>query len=331
MNIKRQLRAVYAYSFTSALGVTNAVWVTLLAARGYSLAQIGLAEGIFHLVSLLAEVPSGVAADLLGRRRTLAASGLMACGSALTMAFGNSFAAVCLAMGASALSYNLISGTQEAITYDSLKQAGRSGEYLQVDANCCQLQTAGRLLSDCCSMLSGVLSFVGFYLADAVVGLVRTVAAVFLKEPVVTRTQAARQSNPLRGIGRRLADHVRLTARFLTGSPRVALYIAANAVISLPCYLSYMYLQQRLVQAGFPTRWLGLPMLLTEAGGVLGVALGRRLRVRRLGLLYAVCALVCGVSTMAAGAAPVAGAIAGGALISVSTQAMVPPCAAAPQ
>ena len=321
INIKRQLRAVYAYSFTSALGVTNAVWVTLLAARGYSLAQIGLAEGIFHLVSLLAEVPSGVAADLLGRRRTLAASGLMACGSALTMAFGNSFAAVCLAMGASALSYNLISGTQEAITYDSLKQAGRSGEYLQVDANCCQLQTAGRLLSDCCSMLSGVLSFVGFYLADAVVGLARTVAAVFLKEPVVTRTQAARQSNPLRGIGRRLADHVRLTARFLTGSPRVALYIAANAVISLPCYLSYMYLQQRLVQAGFPTRWLGLPMLLTEAGGVLGVALGRRLRVRRLGPLYAVCALVCGVSTMAAGAALVAGAIAGGALISVSTQA----------
>ena len=63
MNIKRQLRAVYAYSFTSALGVTNAVWVTLLAARGYSLAQIGLAEGIFHLVSLLAEVPRGVAAD----------------------------------------------------------------------------------------------------------------------------------------------------------------------------------------------------------------------------------------------------------------------------
>ena len=121
INIKRQLRAVYAYSFTSALGVTNAVWVTLLAARGYSLAQIGLAEGIFHLVSLLAEVPSGVAADLLGRRRTLAASGLMACGSALTMAFGNSFAAVCLDMGASALSYNLISGTQEAITYDSLK------------------------------------------------------------------------------------------------------------------------------------------------------------------------------------------------------------------
>lgn len=75
MNLKKQLSNVYLYTFFSTFTITDAVWVALLAARGFTLAQIGLAEGIFHAVSLLCEVPSGMAADLLGRRRTLAAGG----------------------------------------------------------------------------------------------------------------------------------------------------------------------------------------------------------------------------------------------------------------
>ena len=43
-----------------------------LGLRGFSLAEIGLAEGFFHLVSILGELPSGLAADLLGRKRVLA-------------------------------------------------------------------------------------------------------------------------------------------------------------------------------------------------------------------------------------------------------------------
>ena len=74
MNLPKQLRAVRVYSFTSCLRLTDAVWVALLAARGFTLAQIGLAEAVFHLTSLLCEVPSGVAADLLGRRLNLAVS-----------------------------------------------------------------------------------------------------------------------------------------------------------------------------------------------------------------------------------------------------------------
>ena len=85
-SLRRQLRCSYTYSFVLTLNITGAVWVALLAARGYSLWQVGAAEGIFHVVSLLAEVPSGMAADLLGRRRALALSGVAAAVSALLMA-----------------------------------------------------------------------------------------------------------------------------------------------------------------------------------------------------------------------------------------------------
>ena len=133
MNLSMQLRAVRVYSFTSCLRLTDAVWVALLAARGFTLAQIGLAEAVFHFTSLLCEVPSGVAADLLGRRLNLAVSAVFEIFSDVTMAFSPNLAAVCAAMALKALACTMISGTLEALTYDSLKTTGRENEYLQAE------------------------------------------------------------------------------------------------------------------------------------------------------------------------------------------------------
>ena len=58
MNLQKQLRCVYLHAFTSTLRFTDAVWVALLAARGFTLAQIGLAEGVFHGVSCCVRFPA---------------------------------------------------------------------------------------------------------------------------------------------------------------------------------------------------------------------------------------------------------------------------------
>ena len=58
------------------LSLTGA-WVAILAARGYSLAEIGLAETVFHITSLIFEIPSGVFADLFGRRKMLILSSFL--------------------------------------------------------------------------------------------------------------------------------------------------------------------------------------------------------------------------------------------------------------
>ena len=60
MNLKKQLACIYTNNFFSGLRITDAVWVALLAARGFSLWEIGVAESVFHMVSLTFEVPSGM-------------------------------------------------------------------------------------------------------------------------------------------------------------------------------------------------------------------------------------------------------------------------------
>ena len=51
--------------------------MALLAARGFTLVEIGLAESCFHMASLLFEVPSGVISDVFGRKKSMILSQLM--------------------------------------------------------------------------------------------------------------------------------------------------------------------------------------------------------------------------------------------------------------
>ena len=241
MNLQKQLRCVYLHAFTSTLRFTDAVWVALLAARGFTLAQIGLAEGVFHGVSLLCEVPSGMAADLLGRRRTLIFGGALGVVSAATMAFAPSLAFICAGMGLKALGYNLLSGTTEALTYDSLKTAGRERDYIKVDAKSSIFMKLASALGALASLLAGVLTSAGYYLADAAVSAVSALAAANLTEPVVTDEQAAREKHILQELPARLRVHILDSFDCLCSSTPARRIIMADAVISLPSYLTSMF------------------------------------------------------------------------------------------
>lgn len=66
--IQKQIRKLYASSVLGNLSLTGA-WVAILASRGYSLIEIGIAETVFHITSLLLEIPSGILADVFGRKK----------------------------------------------------------------------------------------------------------------------------------------------------------------------------------------------------------------------------------------------------------------------
>ena len=315
MNLQKQLRCVYLHAFTSTLRFTDAVWVALLAARGFTLAQIGLAEGVFHGVSLLCEVPSGMAADLLGRRRTLIFGGALGVVSAATMAFAPSLAFICAGMGLKALGYNLLSGTTEALTYDSLKTAGRERDYIKVDAKASIFMKLASALGALASLLAGVLTSAGYYLADAAVSAVSALAAANLTEPVVTDEQAAREKHILQELPARLRVHILDSLDCLCSSTPARRIIMADAVISLPSYLTSMFVQQRLIELGWPTALLFVPMLLSGLASMLGVEAARRLHPESLRRFYAVCALLCGGGCALVGAAPALGCIFGCMLV----------------
>ena len=315
MNLNKQLVCLYTNHFFSGLRITDAVWVALLAARGFSLWEIGFAEGVFHIVSLLCEVPSGMAADLLGRKKTLVTGGVCITCSNLLMAFAPNLFFVCLAMGLGALANAMFSGTTSALTYDSLKQCGKTDDYLKVSANCSQIFTLASALGSLASTLERFLRFSGFYLLSAALEAVGTAASALLTEPVVTQTQAAREKQSLHQLPGQLVRLVKDSARALRSTPLAARLIVSSAVISVPTYLTKMFVQQRLIELGWPTALLFLPLLLSGLASVLGTEVGRRVCPCSLRRFYAVCALLCGGGCVLVGAAPELGCIAGCMLV----------------
>ena len=315
MNLNKQLVCLYTNHFFSGLRITDAVWVALLAARGFSLWEIGFAEGVFHIVSLLCEVPSGMAADLLGRKKTLVAGGVCITCSNLLMAFAPNLFFVCLAMGLGALANAMFSGTTSALTYDSLKQCGRTDDYLKVSANCSQISMLATALGSLASTLERFLRFSGFYLLGAALEAVGTAASALLTEPIVTETQASRENRSFRELPGQFVQLVQDSLAALRSSPLVAKLIAASALVCVPSYLTKMFVQQRLVELGWPTALLFLPLLLSGLASVFGTEVGRRVRPCSLRRFYAVCALLCGGGCVLVGAAPALGCIAGCMLV----------------
>lgn len=315
LNLKQQLRCIYISDFFSGLRITDAVWVALLAARGFSLWEIGLAESVYHIVSLFCEVPSGMAADLLGRRKTLLSGGVLTVTCNLLMAFAPNLFTICLAMGLNALAMTMFSGTFTALVYDSLKTEGREDEYIQVSANSSQISMLANAIGSLASLLKRFLGFAGFYLLSAAFEGVSTAALALMEEPIVTKAQANREKHPLRTLPEQFRQLVRDSLHVLHTCPMAGKLIASSALISVPSYLTKMFLQQRLVELGWPTELLFLPLLLGGLACVAGTEIGRRVRCRSMRRLYTACALLCGVGTLLVGAAPAWGGILGMMLV----------------
>lgn len=234
LNLKKQLACIYTNNFFSGLRITDAVWVALLAARGFSLWEIGVAESVFHMVSLTFEVPSGMAADLLGRKKTLVAGGVCMVLSNLLMAFAPDLFFICLAMALSALANAMFSGTASALTYDSLKQCGRTDDYLRVSANCSQLSMLATAVGSLASTLERFLRFSGFYLLSAAFEGTAAAATALMTEPIVTETQARREKQTFRDLPGQLAQLVRDSITALRATPLTAKLIVSAAVLCIP-------------------------------------------------------------------------------------------------
>lgn len=315
LNLKKQLACIYTSDFFSGLRITDAVWVALLAARGFSLWEIGLAESVFHVVSLLCEVPSGMAADLLGRKKTLVSGGVCMVLQSLLMAFASDLFTICFAMGLNALAMTMFSGTTTALLYDSLKQEGCEEKYIQVSANSSQISMLANAVGSMASILNRFLGFAGFYLLSAAFEGVSTAALALMEEPIVTKAQASRGKQTLRALPGQFTKLARNSLSILRTTPLAAKLIVSSAVVSVPSYLTKMFLQQRLIELGWPTELLFLPLLLGGLACVAGTEVGRRMRCRSMRRLYSVCALLCGVGTLLVGTAPAWGGILGMMLV----------------
>lgn len=181
--LKINVRLDYLYCFLKNTDLTSAVWVLYLIYKGLPLWQVGILEAVFHITGFLSELPTGALADLFGRKRVLIAGRICSLLSCLLMLLSNGFAGFAAAFVFSAWGYNLNSGSEEALVYDSMKLTGKEAEYLTVNGRLNVIIEASQGLSTCIGGILSEYSYLACYLTAAVVTLLSMLPAFLFREP----------------------------------------------------------------------------------------------------------------------------------------------------
>ena len=280
--VKKQIRRIYGISALEALHIAGASWVALLAARGFSVFEIGILESIFHMASMCFEIPSGVVADTFGRKKTIVASEVLMILSILGMLCSDTFWSVAAAIGISALSYNMASGTREALAYDTLKENGQEQEYDRFASMEMVIYRLGSATAVLCAGLALILGYRWAYLLDLGMRSICLLLALGLREPKLKekeeRNGNAKQDAEREGevskssesVSEKLKNCVVESLGFLRSHPETIGIIALNSLIGAVATLLLFFLQARLPVYGLKTGLLGPALFFMSVGAACG-------------------------------------------------------------
>ena len=163
------------------------VFPLLFAAHGLSDEAISGLFVLWSVVTLVAEVPSGVWADTIPRRTLLLISGLIYAGCWACWTLGDSFPVFAVGFACWGLSDALLSGTYEALVYDELAAARATARYPAVIGASESLALVANLTATLAA--APLLALGGFRLVGVLsIGIAVLHAGLALTFPRVART-----------------------------------------------------------------------------------------------------------------------------------------------
>lgn len=286
LKIKKQLSKLYTSSVLGSLSLTGA-WIAILSARGYSLVQIGIVETVFHMTSLIFEIPSGVFADVFGRKKMLIVSTIMRMTGNVIMILSNNLFMVCMSISFIALSYNFSSGSDEALAYDSLKLARMESQFEKYESNKLIIY---RICSGISTLCAGFAITIGHKIAygtDLITGVVQIMVLLSLYE-IYAGSVINDEKNK---IGRKLLICFQESLAFLKDASKAMGFMFCNSFVGAVDILLLFFLQAKLPEKGLSKWWLGLALLFMEMGGIVGSRLILKMPKIRFKWLFAMSTL----------------------------------------
>jgi len=297
------------------LGLLSPVLTMALCAHGCTVENVGLAVSVFALTVLAAELPSGIFADLCGRKRAFRLAMALGAASAAALLLSRSFAAASASLLLHGLSAAFASGSLDALALEDAAERRGAAFAAGASASLLAWQCLGLL---CGALLSAALPYRADYaphlLARCAACLAAALASAALPEE---RGGGAKRSRPL-------GKHLRCVGALLRGSAPMRFALACVLLTALPQAVLETYWQPRLAAltgTGAPR----LPGVLTAssyAAAALGSAGMGRLAPRREGgfralwlLLGAIFALSAALLSLARRAAAFAALYAAGCFL----------------
>jgi len=130
--LESNIRKFYAFQMLRNLAFFLPIIVLFWQDNGLSMTEIMILQSIGAISFVLLEVPTGYFADIFGRKKSLVFSGFFLFGAALAYALGRCFYQFLIAEVLWVFGFSLISGSDSALIFDTLKDLKRGSEYKKI-------------------------------------------------------------------------------------------------------------------------------------------------------------------------------------------------------
>jgi MFS family permease len=256
-------------------GLITATWVIFLQRQhGLNYTQVTLIDVVFWLAVALGEVPTGMVADTIGRKVSLAIGTIIMAVSMVAWAFAPTVGLVTAAYGLLAIGHTFLSGADDAFFYESLKITGRRDEYIRLNGRKVALVIACTALG---SLSSGLLAAIDLrlpFLAAMLCFLAMFVVTLFFREP---RHEANADEAKRLTYGQVLRQAVKM----MKVRPVLRLSIFYLVLLGLSgVLLETVFLQPQALTLGVPLAAVGVVVTGVHLLNILGSSTAYRVRAR---------------------------------------------------
>ncbi len=256
---RRNIRLYYAFSFFVGLYIATGTTVLFERRLGLSFAQIFTLDAIYMLMFILFEIPSGALADIIGRKKAILAGLVTLTLAALVTGNAQNFLHLFLSFFIWALGFSLISGSSDALLYDSLRSEKL---YHRTSGRALFFSTIGLAFAGVTGPLLFAQHFRLPYFFSALPFAAALIIMLFYREPAAARERSFSLRNHLR--------QIRQGAEKAFGNRFILWSTGALALVFTVSYTFASSYQPYLTEIGFDVTQFAfiLPLLfVTEALG----------------------------------------------------------------
>jgi len=258
------LRKLYLFELTTGLFFFLPVIVLFYIDNGLTFTEMMLLQSAFCVALMAFEVPSGYLSDNLGRRHTLMIGSSFLLAAVLLYSVGATFWQFLVAELFFAVFFAMLSGTDSALAYDTLKCSGSQESFKGVWGKALYCNLLGLALACLAGGIIGQISYRHTFYAMMPVAALALVLSSSFKEPAFPKPK------------KRLTFAEVLT--HLRDNPLLCAVIAYSAAAEGMMHAGIWFIQPYLANAGMSASRIGAAFALVYLFSAAGSRLAARIR-----------------------------------------------------
>ena len=257
----------YLYRIFSTLAFITPIFILFLQENGLSMIQIMVIQSVYTAIIMLSVVPSGIAADYIGRKKVLLLSTILHVTGWFIYASGHNFLQFIIAESVFGLSAGMWMASGTAFFYDTLRELDREGSYKRLFGTVISIEN---VVTGFAALAGGYIAayFNSFRLTFWITGFVILISLFISFSFTATKDYKHGDKHYLL--------HLKNASKFTITHPRLRLFIIYTAISASIMFAAYILYQPYLQWIKVPLVYFGWIYFAMSIIGALGSKIAHR-------------------------------------------------------